>query len=343
MQKVFSHLAYLLTKHECVTIPGFGAFVVHKTHAEQTGKEGIFTAPSYQIGFNQDLKYNDALLSGSIVKERHISYSEANIVVQQFCDRLQYQLKSQGEIKIPLVGELKLSEEKELIFIPSNELSSNAVYYGFCNFYLPLLNEIEVVSTSSTKEKVKDKNIIWIPINKKVLSTIASTAAAVLCLLMLSTPIDNEQIPVQYAGVLTSFISSSQLTEHTTTDSFAGNDIGENASEVSLADSTENIILSDPLFSEKESDQKEIQAPAPTHRYYIIIGSFPTTEIANKKLADFHSGKFKNASILEQKGRTRIYIDKFENKNDAEKFLQEFRKSNGQHQDAWIYSEHRKS
>ena len=88
MKNIFSHIAYLLTKHECVIIPGFGALVHSNVPAKDTMDEDIFSPPFILLGFNSELKHNDGILADSIKKEQKISYNEASKIVSDFSVKL---------------------------------------------------------------------------------------------------------------------------------------------------------------------------------------------------------------------------------------------------------------
>ena len=70
-------ISYLLYRYDCVTVPGFGAFLGTPIPAElDIDKETIYP-PMKQISFNEQLQSNDGLLANSISVEQQTSYEHA--------------------------------------------------------------------------------------------------------------------------------------------------------------------------------------------------------------------------------------------------------------------------
>ncbi len=345
MQNIYSHIAYLLTKYECVIIPGFGALVHSPAPAKSAMDEDIFSPPSVSLGFNPELKHNDGILADSIKRERKIPYNEANKIVSDFSVELVSLLKNKGEFTIPQVGHFVLSQDKKINFSPSTDLSANAGQFGFKNFYMPLLSEIVMPVEKEEPEKIKGKHVVMIPLSKKML-TAASIAAIALIFLLLSTPIDNKEIPTQYAGMFSSYMP---IQEKVSVELPVNKDKGEvlvKDTAVSF-DSKEDTVSSITTIPEKENNPeiklivKDEKVPPvisnSTNGYLIIIASFPNKSDAEKMLPYFKK-QFNSASIIEKSDRSRIYIRSFQDKDEAEYFLNKFRLENPKHKDAWLLS-----
>ena len=333
MQNIFSHIAYLLTKHECVIIPGFGALVHSYTSAKNAMDGDVFSPPFTSLGFNSELIHNDGVLADSIKCERKISYNDANKMVSDFSAKLDELLKKKREIIIPQVGRFVLSEEKKINFSPVSDLSANAAQFGFKNFYIPLLSEIVVPLEKEESEKSKDKHVIMIPLSKRLL-TVASIAVIALIFMLLSTPIDNKDIPTQYAGIFSSYTPEHQM-------------IMVELPEIEI---TEEVVVEDTIgglvVPEKESlqeqtvvekEEKPVLAVDDSNGYLIIIASFPNRSKADGMLL-LYKKEFSSASIIEKNNRSRIYIRSFQDKDEAEYFLNKFRIENPKYKDAWLFS-----
>ena len=341
MQSIFSHIAYLLTQHECVVIPGFGALIHSYVPARNAMDEDIFSPPSISLGFNSELNHNDGILADSIKSERNISYNDANKIVSDFSVKLNDQLKNKKKITIPQVGHFALSEDKKINFSPAADLSANVDQFGFKNFYIPLLSEIATTPEKDKPEESQDNRVIMIPLSKRLL-TAASVAAIVLIFMLLSTPIDNKDVPMQYAGMFSSYTPVSvhqaipvELPEATTDEVVVKDSISE------LVVSAKESIPEQSLVEQKEEKPVLIVENSP-NGYLIIIASFPTRREAERILPDLKKN-FDSASIIEKNNRSRIYIRSFQDKKEAEYFLDRFRIENPQHQDAWLLSNKTKS
>jgi len=92
-----------------------------------------------------------------------------------------------------------------------------------------------------------------------------------------------------------------------------------------------------PATEKKESPKAE-NVSKPKRIYHIVVSSFPGKESAEYWLSENRSGIFRQADIIEGSGRARISIRTFTNKAEAESFLDNFRKNNPKHSDAWLLS-----
>jgi nucleoid DNA-binding protein len=311
MQSINFHLAYLLTKHECVIIPGFGAFVV-SLEASKKGDEGVFTPPAYTLGFNPAIKHNDGLIANSLSKEKNISYKEATLLINQYVTHLLDRLNTTKTVTIDWLGSLSISSENKLIFTPAALLSCNAALFGFTNFYFSPLMEVR-------DQKKGNKDVMLIPINRKVLTRVGSVAAAILALLLVPISVNDSGGQMQNASLFP--VSVNVVTAA----------VEEIADEKSADEVT---VSADTLLSVPEAiPVPEIKQEA---CYYIIIASLPTQSVAKEKLSDFQAAGFTSAAIISKGDRYRIYVEKFEYKSDAEKYLIHFRQDNPKYATTWL-------
>ncbi|GBU07431.1 cell division protein [Bacteroidales bacterium] len=335
--EITSHISFLLTKHECVIIPALGAFVVQDSKASCADDSGVFVPPMRSLGFNSELKHNDGLLSGSLMKERNISFEESNLLIEQFCDYFKKEIYTRGNIEIQSVGKFNYSQEKKLIFTPSSEPSSNASFYGFSNFYLSPLTQIEIPVFINT-EKAKTSTNLWLQVGQKIISATASVAAVIIVFLLLSSPLTQDEIPQQYA----SFISQFASLEKMVLDSINKN---KDTSEIAIIMPAEiyadKQALDLPAYEEKEIEVLEIFpekiVAENSMSYCIVVGSFPSLIQAEKELANIQKEEqFKNATIINKENRARISVGQFYEKAEADDFLNNLRKSNPKYADAWL-------
>ena len=349
MQSIPFHIAYLLTRYECVIVPGLGAFVVSSSDIEKANQEGILLPPENFLGFNPEIKHNDGLLANSIIKEKKISYKEANLLITRFVINISHSLDAGKRVRIPGVGTL-FSKDNKNLFHPDKILSCNSSNYGLVDFSLPCLKDLRRQTNIFTEKK--NKEIVWIPISRKFIFYAGSVAAAFIAMCIIPTPLNNGLLSpthTQYA----SFISLSKKNTvnkdtnvnvskpeefQTPADSFPMHpETNTLPSEIINNPETTNIpdILND---SEGITEQEVINNPAEakTFHYYIIIASCPDQPSAKQSLAEFRSKGFKNASILFSDGRYRIYTNRFENKVEGEKFLIQFRKNYPEYSYSWL-------
>ncbi len=334
MQKGFLHLAYLLTKHECVILPGFGAFVVYPESHPGELRNGMFSAPALSLGFNPELTHNDGLLVHSMMKEQQISYNEAALQVNRLADELIACLKVQHELTIPGIGKLIHSGENKLNFIPATAgLTSNAAYYGLEDFYMPSLSELNKWSVRmETSEEAKEADIVHITLSRKLLRTVGSVAACALAFLLFSTPFDDHQVPVQSASlfplVRKQYMESQELVEPVVAEQESV--VVENGDD-----------LQPETIAEPEIEATPVAQPETTplsRMYYIVVASLPTQKAAEDELIRIIEKRYVSAGIVGSDGRYRIYVEKFEDKKQAETYLTEFRSVDPGYKEAWVLS-----
>jgi nucleoid DNA-binding protein len=320
------HIAYLLTKHECVIIPGFGAFVTFIGEKDTIKKAGLLCPPTQSLGFNPEIKHNDGLLANAISKDENISYQKACLQIYQYADFLNYQLAEQKSIQLFWIGKLSLSEEKKIIFTPSLRLSCNANNFGFNNFYMPMLSELNasieypVVKTNSEPKARNDW--FYIPVSRRIVRWTGSVAATLLVLFLVSTPLNEySSIRFQQAG----FVSLPQTVQPLP---------AREGAVIKPIEETPSIPMAN-----KEEPQPIAAKKAVLRHYYIIIASLPSKNSAQKQLEEFQKSGFSSADILSAENKHRIYINTFENKQEAEAFLLKFRVNYPQLADAWLLSQ----
>jgi len=130
-----NYISNLLFNHDCVTVPGFGSFLGNYKSAQYDFKEQKFHPPSKQISFNSQIKDNDGLLAKNISKELDLPYDQAVKKIHQ--EVLTWTKKITTEtIVLKNIGELYLSNEDKITFIPSNELNHLKESFGLSPIFV---------------------------------------------------------------------------------------------------------------------------------------------------------------------------------------------------------------
>lgn len=319
MKDLNFYIAYLLTKYECVVIPGFGAFVVFSVPASKKESESLFSPPIQSLGFNPDIKHNDGLFAHFLSVIETISYKEADWIIKQYVNQLNEQLNTYKTVAIKWIGNISISSDNKIVFLPDAHLSCNNINFGFNDFYLPQLKELEQLKEISGKEKI-DPAVVTISFNKRILARVASIAAAVLALSL--TPVSLNNNSGQYVSNA-SFFPVYRV---------AGSEKETGAKERQLS---EDLLLASGNMEVPMTEQPDKQTDM--HRYYIIIASLSSKDLAEKSLVDFRQAGLPEVAVISKDGRHRIYVKCFEEKTDAETFLVAFRRNNPKYSDAWLF------
>lgn len=134
-RQVLQYIGELLRTHDCVIIPGLGAFVA--APAPAFVKNNTLYPPQKHVEFNSGIKSNDGLLAAHIEKRESISTAEANHTLSQFTGFLRDSLEDGNHIHFKNVGTLFLNKERRIQFKEENAVNLLKSAYG-----LPGLHEI---------------------------------------------------------------------------------------------------------------------------------------------------------------------------------------------------------
>ena len=80
--KIEQYISQLLYRYQCVTVPGFGAFLTEIQSAQLHESSNSFYPPKKMISFNSYLKNNDGLLANHIAQSEKTSYEYAVSAIQ---------------------------------------------------------------------------------------------------------------------------------------------------------------------------------------------------------------------------------------------------------------------
>lgn len=140
------YIKELLYQHQCVTLPGFGAFLTHQKPIEVNRFTGEFTPPSRNLSFNQLIDQNDGLLANYVGKKENLAYTDALAGIENEMRRWRNQLQTQAVV-LPGIGEFSTNAENKLRFIPYGKLNFDPNALGLKGFYrTPIKEQLQVAS-----------------------------------------------------------------------------------------------------------------------------------------------------------------------------------------------------
>ncbi len=112
------HIEYLLTRHDCVIVPGLGAFIAIETEAHIDFEAGIICPRRREISFNRSVVTDDGLLSHSIARREGISYEDAHRMLAHLSSRMMADLNEEGEVSLGMTGKLVKDSDGLINFQP---------------------------------------------------------------------------------------------------------------------------------------------------------------------------------------------------------------------------------
>ena len=124
------HISHLLYRYDCVTVPGFGAFLGTPVPAELDIDNETIYPPTKQISFNVQLQSNDGLLANAIAVEQQTSYEQAVRLVHKEVVRWKSMLHEGKTIELSRIGKLKFNAEQNVVFVPTKDHNHLANSFG---------------------------------------------------------------------------------------------------------------------------------------------------------------------------------------------------------------------
>lgn len=141
---ISAYIRELLFSHDCVIIPGFGAFIGNYFPARTDRKEGLFYPPVRRITFNRHLTGNDGLLIGHISSHLGTGYNEARDIVSAWTDDLRGRILAGNNVMLEHLGTFSLNHEGVIIFDPDLTVNYLLSSYGLSSFQRHPVSDYDV-------------------------------------------------------------------------------------------------------------------------------------------------------------------------------------------------------
>jgi hypothetical protein len=168
--KIETYIGQLLYRYQCVTVPGFGAFLTEIQSAQLNESTNSFFPPKKMISFNSHLKNNDGLLANHVANAEKTSYGFAVSAIAFEVVSWKKTLEENGTICLKGIGEIRFNSEKNIIFTPNDQTNYLTSSFGLSPFVSPLvkkemfekkiekLSERETVSLHENEEGSRSTN-----------------------------------------------------------------------------------------------------------------------------------------------------------------------------------------
>ena len=305
MNIVIEHLEYLIRRHDCVVVPGLGAFISRSIPAEYDSTVGLYSPPRRELAFNSSVIYDDRLLASSVARKERISVDRAIGLISTEAESMKKQLAADGEIVIGRLGRLRMQSTSMPFFEPNNH-SASWLSMGLS----PI--SVKPVETGRSSEEDYGMARYSKPTSFSVLKKITKVAAAVAMLLMVGIatvfPLidDRHDNMAAVSATLNNFVSSSQ------TDLYPA----INTDKILMIAVPGKTDLSSESFQPEQSavghlgscvnndSQEVLLRNNESDRYCLIVASLPTEQMAHQFIEE-NPGI--NLEILSQNGRYRVY------------------------------------
>lgn len=301
------HITTLLRHHDCVILPGVGAFVASNEPAALLGD--VLAPPVRRVLFNADLIHDDGLLASSYSRRMKISFEQARERVAAEAALVQRRLKAEGVVCINRVGTLHRRSGGRLEFLPE------AVW----TLTLPAVRaakaapQFEVVQPAAA-ETDKAVAVVRVPLRMRWIRVAAAAVVLLAAAFTLSTPISLEH--AQYASLAAPTFTAPDEEVFPLLPEPQGQEL-----KIAMPKAEPVISPIRPI--------SPISQPTPP-KYVVVIASLPTREKAQAFIAE---QGIDGLQILESGDKYRVYAAGGAN---AEEAMANFGGLAARYNDAWV-------
>ena len=176
--KIEQYISQLLYRYQCVTVPGFGAFLTEFQSAQLDENSHSFYPPKKMISFNPFIKNNDGLLANHLAQAEKISYEIAVNIIQNEVSHWKTKIQEIGSFSVKNVGDFSLNSEKNIVFVPIDQINYLTASFGLSSFVSPSVKrEVYKEEVERLEEKAP---IIFTPEKKRNYSLLKYAAVFLL-------------------------------------------------------------------------------------------------------------------------------------------------------------------
>lgn len=308
------YIAQLLYRYQCVTVPGFGAFLTEIQSAQLIESSHSFFPPKKIISFNAHLKNNDGLLANHIAQAEKTSYEYAVSAIQYEVFNWKKALQDNGSFSIKNVGNFSLNADHNLIFTPYDQTNYLTNSFGLSAFVSPVVKREQFEQKIETLEKDIEENevIEFIPERRRTSAYLKYAAIFVLGLGLtgaIGYPVYQQQIANETIIV-----------------------------EKSVQKQVQNKIQEATFFIENPVPAVTLTVEEEKMSYHIMAGAFRDERNAQKKFEELSSQGYKARRIPQNKhGLFPVLYGSYATFAEAKKVSQEIQ--NTENPDAWVLVE----
>ena len=176
--KIEQYISQLLFRYQCVTVPGFGAFLTEFQSAQLDENSHSFYPPKKMVSFNPFIKNNDGLLANHLAQAEKISYEIAVNSIQNEVSHWKTKIQEFGSFSVKNVGDFSLNSENNLVFIPIDQINYLTASFGLSSFVSPAVKrEVYKEEVEQLEEKAP---VIFTPEKRRNYSALKYAAVFLL-------------------------------------------------------------------------------------------------------------------------------------------------------------------
>ena len=312
--QIEKHISDLLYRYQCVTVPGFGAFLTETVSAHVTGSASSFFPPKKVVSFNANVKNNDGLLANHVSLQEKMSYELAVIKIGDVVNEWTYLLQNRNRVVLKNIGEISVNNEMNWVFEPANTINYLTDSFGLTPFVSPeITREVLKQEVEALEEKAP---IIFSPERKRDYSYLKYAAVFVVML--------------GAGGFGYKTYYDQQITNQTL------------LVEKNVQDKVQQQIQEATFVISAPVEAVELSVAAPVEEkmpYHLVAGAYRSEVNANKAIAELKAAGFENAKMLPMNKHNLypVVYGSFKNLNEAQTKRKNIQKSHNA--EAWLLIE----
>ena len=192
MFSIIEHIEYLMTCHDCVVVPGWGAFIANYSPARYSEDEMKMFRPCRAIGFNAGVTHNDGLLVQSLMRREGLDYDEAMRFIADSVMTFRQQLSMDCEVSMGRLGYFRRNQGQYIEFVPFNQVIASDQFFGLSDLDIKQVGLLE--QERAEQEAAAEAPAAVVPRERNLFTRKASRIAASVAVLIglsvvLTTPI----------------------------------------------------------------------------------------------------------------------------------------------------------
>jgi len=305
--QIETYIGDLLYRYDCVTVPGFGAFLTHRISAKVHESTHTFYPPKKVLSFNEQLQNNDGLLANYIAEVEKIPYSTATDKISKKVKSIKSYLVEGETIQFKNIGELILNSDGNIVFAPADHINYLTDAFGLSDFSS---SDITREVYKETVEAIEATAPIALTPEKRSNTNWLKYAAAAVIVLGLS-------------GFGAANYYNSTIEDH---NQFAQEQANEQL-DARVQEAT--FVISNPLPAATLSLDKQ------SGNYHIVAGAFRVEANSDKKVNQLRSKGYKARKIgANRYGLHEVVYASFETRAEAQRELYKIRRAHNR--DAWL-------
>lgn len=312
--QIEKHISDLLYRYQCVTVPGFGAFLTETVSAHVTGSASSFFPPKKVVSFNANVKNNDGLLANHVALQEKMSYELAVIKIGDVVNEWTYLLQNRNRVVLKNIGEISVNNEMNWVFEPANTVNYLTDSFGLSSFVSPeITREVLKQEVEALEEKAP---IIFTPERKRDYSYL------------------------KYAAIFVTMLGAGGFGYKTYYDQQITNQTL--LVEKNVQDKVQQQIQEATFVISAPVEAVELSVAAPVEEkmpYHLVAGAYRSEENANKAIAELKAAGFENAKMLPMNKHNLypVVYGSFKNLNEAQTERKNIQKSHNA--EAWLLIE----